>query len=314
MRKAFGSRVRKILFNKDNEEPVHSPEYMIREMERESVLMARYVSSIGKELPKDLLKDLAALSVFISDAEAKSREQREKEITDATWQEKLALAHTVHNKLNVLSKPANAVSIKYTEFTSGFRLKNNPVVNTLILLTFCFLIIYIILNIMKIANEDVKNSLLIITASALGAGFYTLITVRTFLIERTYNPRYNPTYLIRFFIGITAGCILAFMLPEFFDSQYSLQVLAVVGGFSADAVGIMLTRISEVLIAAFQGIKKSDGSADALVEQEKELMKKQTKVDQIEMMSKVKAAAIKNGASEVIQKAIDENIEKIEKT
>ncbi len=292
---------------------MHSPEYMIREMERYSVLMARYISSIGKDLPKDLIKNLATLSVFISDAELKSKEEKEKEITDAMWQEKLALAHDIFNKLSVMSKPANAVSIKYTEFTSGFRLKNNPVVNTLILLTFCFLVLYIILNIMNISNENVKNSLLIITASALGAGFYTLITVRTFIIERTYNPRYNPTYLIRFFIGITAGCILAFMLPEFFDNKYSLQVLAVVGGFSADAVGIMLTRISEVLIAAFQGIKKSDSSAEAVLEQEKELMKKQTKVDQIEMMSKVKASAIKSGATDELQRTIDESIEKIEK-
>jgi hypothetical protein len=230
------------------------------------------------------------------------------------WQEKLALAHDVYNKLSMMTKPANAVSIKYTEFTSGFRLQNNPVVNTLIFLTFCFLVIYIVLNIVEFENKNVKESLLVITASALGAGFYTLLTVRTYLIDRTYNPRYNPTYLIRFFLGITAGSILAFVLPDFFDNQYSIQVLAVVGGFSADAVGIMLTRISEVLIAAFQGVKKSDGASEEMKEQEKELMKKQTKVEQMEMISKVKAAAIKSGAGDEVQQAIDESIEKVEKT
>ena len=313
MKKKFGSKV-KVLFKIDDQEIVRKPEYMIRDMERACVLMTRYISSIGKEMPKELMKNLAILSVFINDAEMKNKQESENEITDAMWQEKLALAHEVYNKLSMMTKPANAVSIKYTEFTSGFRLQNNPVVNTLIFLTFCFLVIYIVLNIVEFNRENVKNSLLIITASALGAGFYTLLTVRTYLIERTYNPRYNPSYLIRFFLGITAGSILAFVLPDFFDNQYSVQVLAVVGGFSADAVGIMLNRISEVLIAAFQGVKKSDGADEEKKEQEKELMKKQNQVEQSEILSKVKAAAIKHGATDELQKAIDDTIEKAEKT
>jgi hypothetical protein len=314
MAKYFGSTVKKVLFNKDDIELVQKPEYMIREMERAGVLMARYISSIGKELPPEVLKKLASLSVFISDAEIKKQEKREKEITEAIWQEKLAMAHDVYNKLSVLCKPANAVSIKYTEFSSGFLLKNNPVVNWLIFLTFSFLVIYIVLNIVGNMQENVKNSLLIITASALGAGFYTLITVRTYLIDRSYNPRYNPTYLIRFFLGITAGCILAFMLPDLFENKYSIQVLAVVGGFSADAVGIILTRISEILIAAFQGLHKSDDSNAELKEQEKELLKKKTKLDGLELMTKIKSQASQEGVSDELKKTIDESLDKIEKS
>jgi hypothetical protein len=238
---------------------------------------------------------------------------KEKEITMDMWQDKLAMAHDVFNKLSILSKPANSVSIKYTEFTSGFLLKNNPVVNYLIFFTVIFLVIYIVLNIIDNIADSIKNPLLIITASGLGAGFYTLITVRKYLIDRSYNPRYNPTYLIRFFLGITAGSILAFMFPDKFKAEYSTQVLAVVGGFSADAVGIILTRVSEILIAAFQGIHKDGDSNAELKEQEKDLIKKKTELDGMAVLSQIKATAIQTGVSDEMMKAIDENLDKIGK-
>ena len=105
---------------------------------------------------------------------------------------------------------------------------------------------------------------LIFSASGLGAGFYTLITVRKYLINRTYDPRYNPTYFIRFIIGITAGTILALVFRDDLisnknlDFNYSVEMLALVGGFAADAVTIILKRTSEILITAFKGADNSD--------------------------------------------------------
>jgi hypothetical protein len=304
-----GSSARKTWLKSSYVEPVRTPD-IIREMEGDCTLMARYVSSIGKEVPDDVLKNLASLSVFIHGYDLKLDG---KEITSDIWQEKLAQAHDVFNKLSILSKPANAVTIKYTEFRGGFLPKNNPVVNSLLILTFIFLVIYIILNIVGSIQKEVKDPLLIITASALGAGFYTLLTVRKYLIDRTYNPRYNPTYVIRFFLGITAGSILAFMFPDLFDEKYTSQVLAVVGGFSADAVGIILTRISEILIAAFQGIQKNSDSNAELKEQEKDLIKKKSQVDAIEVMSKIKSAAVQAGVPAELMKTINDNLEKIGK-
>jgi hypothetical protein len=301
---------KKSFFRTKDAEPVKTPDIAIREMEIDSARMVRYISSIGKEVPEDILSNLAALSVFISGSGAKTEG---KEITPEIWQEKLALAHGVFNKLSVLCKPANSVSIKYTEFSGGVFLKNNPVVNNLILLTFILLVIYIVLNIATSIDESIRNPLLIITASGLGAGFYTLLTVRKYLIDRSYNPRYNPTYLIRFSLGITAGSILAFMFPDKFNAEYSSQVLAVVGGFSADAVGIILTRISEILIAAFQGVQKSGDSNTELKEQEKDLIKKKSELDEMATLSQIKATAIQAGASDEIMKAIDENLDKFGK-
>ena len=162
---------RKIFLNLRESEPVKKPDEMIREMETDSRRMVRYLSSINKEVPETVLKKLSSLSVFISDYENGKSEGKEKDITSDMWQDKLAMAHDIFNKLSILSKPANSVSIKYTEFTSGFLLKNNPVVNYLIFFTVIFLVIYIVLNIIDGIPDSVKDPLLIITASGLGAEF-----------------------------------------------------------------------------------------------------------------------------------------------
>lgn len=97
---------------------------------------------------------------------------------------------------------------------------------------------------------------LILSASALGAGFYTLLTVRKYLINRTFNPRYNYHYVIRFILGIISGVMLALIFSDQLHKNgenYSVEVIAIVGGFAADAVSIILNRLAEILKTALVG-------------------------------------------------------------
>ena len=287
----------------------------IRELDYECTLMFRYISSIGKEIPDDIISEMSELSVFTNNLAKYSRDSSYPAMDDENLQKMCNLALSTHNKLNMLSKPANAVSIRYTEFRSGFFLKNNPVVNALLTLTLLSLAAYITFKVIPpFLSQEGMNSLIIISASGLGAGFYTLITVRKYLITRSYNPRYNPSYLIRFFLGIAAGVILAFMFKDYFkQTKYSIEILAVVGGFAADAVGVMLKRVSEILIATFKGIEKDDEDSEELMLKIEQLAIKKTKIFGLDEMHKILAEATKMGVSPELVQSIKDRIDHFEK-
>jgi hypothetical protein len=286
----------------------------IKELELECGLMFRYISSIGKEIPKEIIDEMSELSVF-TNRFSNEADLVKLGLSEEELQARIKLALNVHNRLNILCKPANAISIRYTEYKRGFILRNNPVVNTLLALTLLSLAAYITFKVIPpFLSEGGMNSLIIISASGLGAGFYTLLTVRSYLINRSYNPRYNPSYLIRFFLGIAAGTILAFMFEEYFkETKFSIEILAVVGGFAADAVGVILKRISEILIAAFKGIEDTDEHTEELIEQKEQLATMKTKINGLDVMHKIEAEAIKLGVSPKLIKIIKDSIDHYEK-
>ena len=103
--------------------------------------------------------------------------------------------------------------------------------------------------------------------ASLGAAFYVLVKTQPFLANRSYDPKFNASYISRFFTGVIGGMILAIALGPLLQGQLegalgqalSPGVLAMLGGFSARAVELVLQRFVEVLMAAIRG----DGSDDA---------------------------------------------------
>ena len=101
----------------------------------------------------------------------------------------------------------------------------------------------------------------------LGASFYVLVKTQPYLANRSYDPKYNASYISRFFTGVIGGLILSIALGPFIsgklgtelDQSLSPGVIALLGGFSARAVELILQRLVEVLISAVRG----DGSDDA---------------------------------------------------
>ncbi|MEM0915155.1 MAG: hypothetical protein AAGK09_11165 [Planctomycetota bacterium] len=100
-------------------------------------------------------------------------------------------------------------------------------------------------------------------AAMVGAGFATLLNAAPFVVHRSFDNRYITVYLLRYLLGIVAGVILGFVGPELVRpdkgappeglARLSVGVLAIVGGFSANAVAAILTRISETLVALVRG-------------------------------------------------------------
>jgi len=95
-------------------------------------------------------------------------------------------------------------------------------------------------------------------AAGLGSAFSTLWAVNGYVVARTFNPRYNSTYLVRFVLGLIAGLVLASIAPSIFTSgttmkQFGPGLMALLGGYSAEAVNQILQRLVDVLLAAVKG-------------------------------------------------------------
>ncbi|MEM6756840.1 MAG: hypothetical protein AAF586_06705, partial [Planctomycetota bacterium] len=111
--------------------------------------------------------------------------------------------------------------------------------------------------------HDWRLSLQFFAAAMLGAGFATLLNAAPFVVHRSFDNRYITVYLLRYLLGVVAGVILGLVGPDLIEAvsdeppegltQLSLAVLAIVGGFSANAVAAILTRISDTLVALVRG-------------------------------------------------------------
>lgn len=115
-------------------------------------------------------------------------------------------------------------------------------------------------------------------AAALGAVFYVLFTVHDYVKARTFDPRYNSLYVIRFVLGLVSGLVLATVMgaPRFSGSE-TLQTLgpavaALLGGFSTQAVYQVLQRLVEVMLSAVRGDNSNAAKAQAADTARKELL------------------------------------------
>lgn len=93
-----------------------------------------------------------------------------------------------------------------------------------------------------------------IALAGLGASFYTLFTAFRYVTNRSYDPVFNSTYLARFVLGLVAGFILAIVLLETeVNIGVGTLVIPVIGGFAADIVYRILTRLAKTLEFAILG-------------------------------------------------------------
>lgn len=104
--------------------------------------------------------------------------------------------------------------------------------------------------------------LLWLSAAAMGASFAMLMQMSTYVVQRSYDPKYEASYWIKFFLGVMAGFIMVSLVPvnEANGSGTSLlkPTIALLGGFSASAVYRILTRLVETIESFFRGDPKAE--------------------------------------------------------
>ena len=122
-----------------------------------------------------------------------------------------------------------------------------------------------------------------IWAASLGSTFYVLIKTQPYLVERTFDPKYNNAYVSRLVTGIVGGVILAYVLAMTKIGGTTVQqlgpaIIAIVGGFTSEAVQQVLQRIAEVIMSAVRGDNSGQVKAQLAIEQAQKTVEGRTKV------------------------------------
>lgn len=100
------------------------------------------------------------------------------------------------------------------------------------------------------------NELFFLAAAGLGASFATLFKAHRYIIDGTYDPKYDTTYWSRFLLGMIAGLILVEFIPiDTSDHKMPMSrpILAILGGFSASVVYQILSRLVDSVGSIVQG-------------------------------------------------------------
>lgn len=146
----------------------------------------------------------------------------------------------------------------------------------------------------------------VLWGAGLGASFYVLIRSYKFLAERTFDPDYGNVYLCRLVLGFVSGVILAFVAQASLTgshattTSFSIGVIALLGGFAAEAVEQVLNRLVETLLAAING----DGSGKAKAQAEADVKKAKADVslDLANLHGQAGDQATKDGIKQVMDK------------
>jgi len=118
-----------------------------------------------------------------------------------------------------------------------------------------------------------KNLCFYLAAAGLGASFAALYKANSYITKGTFNPTYHASYWIRFSLGIISGLVLSVMVSEsalntpteipaipstdLIDHQFLRPMLAMLGGFSADLLYTILSRLVETVESLFRGSAKN---------------------------------------------------------
>lgn len=97
-----------------------------------------------------------------------------------------------------------------------------------------------------------------LSAASLGATFSALFQVNRYIVNNTFDPKYETSYWIRYVLGLIAGVLLATIIeiPEDNPSHFQMvsrPILAMLGGFSASLVYRILFRLVYAVESIFIG-------------------------------------------------------------
>jgi hypothetical protein len=173
-----------------------------------------------------------------------------------------------HNLLCKNVAPATPKSILYTRklYEKGNQksiFNKLPLLRNLILLALFFLVAFIIIGSSPMVDNDslkkgimnnegfslILNLSYLGAISGLGVLFYLLKEVSTSLKKGTLVPEDSISYVSQILLGIMAGLIMSEILapyiidPESKVSMFNKSVLALIGGFSSDAIFSILQGI-----------------------------------------------------------------------
>ncbi|WP_298424560.1 hypothetical protein [uncultured Kordia sp.] len=181
---------------------------------------------------------------------------------------------TAHNILTKNIAPATPKSIKYLKKlndreNNGAVFSKLPIIRNLIILALFFLLLFIGTSLSDkvdkvslakgvLANDGeslLLNLLFICATSGLGVVFYLLKSVSEGIQKGTLMPEQSIYYVGLIVLGIMSGLILSEIVATYNNGEsltvFNSCVLALVGGFSSDAIFSVLQGIINKIKAVF---------------------------------------------------------------
>ncbi len=209
-------------------------------------------------------KGLSALDDDSSPSEGQ-RKTDDQETSQTPPESDIGQLAAVHWRLSQIIKPAKPSSVMLLEEASTNRsflhiLGPLPFVRQMMITALLSTIGFIIISLSSMVDASAEagnplqssglhllyNELFFLSAAGIGASFAALFKVNQYIVEGTYDPKYEPSYWTRFVLGLIAGLILAELIP--IDTGSSVEVLsrpilALLGGFSSSAVYRILNSL-----------------------------------------------------------------------
>lgn len=260
---------------------------------RECEIMVQYAQSNSKSIPWHVLKQLNDLQAIEHDLKQQLKTTSVEEIDPLSLN--MALIGDIHGSLAQIIAPASPESVLLLEKHKRKGLFGIlgpvPLVRRLNVITILCLVAFLSLFFAEgpyevnsyTVNGDilsyngwkfVLNELAIVCIAALGASFYALFEVHKYITNKSYDPKYDSIYWIRFVLGIVSGVILAqfiFVSPEILGADTSeveeamrksrelggfmtyKPLLAFLGGFSARVVHKILNSMVDAIETFISG-------------------------------------------------------------
>lgn len=256
----------------------------------------------------------------------------------------------VYNYLVNLVKPATPGTLvlfeKNRQSTRRFKfLGPLPIVRQFMLLSMFSLLALIVTSLSSDVNtHTIQLSLLqgngldqalrltfLLACASVGASFYALFKMNSYINQGTFDMKYSATYWSRFVLGLVAGVLLSELFVVFINPTESTQkitsneglnenvvldsadyllkpILAILGGFSAGLVYRILNRLIEAIESIFKG-----SSSEAVRQmQQKMAMEGQENEHRVKSMATQQILALKSDL--MTQGAGAETLDKIDDT
>ncbi len=241
---------------------------MVDQLILECTAMAKFGFSSGLDIPPKLIQTLEAY------VHGKVPKLGKSEGVSGSEMDDIRPLIQVHERLANIVEPAKPRTILLmdmeTKRAGKFKfLGVVPFIRRMMFATIACLVMFIGISLSPHINNEPNSwnlfqsagwalllkELFLLSAAGLGASFTTLFRANRFIVEGTFDPKYESSYWIRFSLGFIAGMILATLIPieESVRTDFGKPLLAMLGGFSADLVYRVIARVIETLEALFRG-------------------------------------------------------------
>lgn len=242
-------------------------------------VMARHAAAHGLGIPdwvgnavSKMGATASGLEADVAAAEEAGDGARAAELTDELRREvakDLRGLTRIHGVLAEVVAPTTPRSIRATRGADTFRgaIRSIPLAGAMLAVGMLFLVGYVACSTVVADGgaggwAAVCRHLGLLCAAGLGAAFWSLFTIHRYIVAGTYDPRYTIVYWTRLGLGLIAGGILGEVVFTQLDPDpaaagagtvLTTSMVALLGGYSADAVNRILRRLVEMMVTLVRG-------------------------------------------------------------